>query len=149
MRHAHDRRPEITFEPDNEPAKQFVTDGVANHNIAATGCAAYYPVAHFLRESDGEVLGGLLGMIWGGWLYIKFVWVAEPVRGRGHARRLLETAEAYARKRGCSGVNLETFSFQARPLYEKLGYEVFGELKDYPPGHTLFFLRKRLSARMA
>ncbi len=135
----------ISFEPDNEPAKLFVTNGVDNHNIASTGHAAYYPVAYILKADDGEVLGGLLGSIWGGWLHIKFVWVAEPARGRGHARRLVEAAEAYARKRGCAGANLETFSFQARPLYEKLGYEAFGELKDFPPGHTLYFMKKRLA----
>jgi ribosomal protein S18 acetylase RimI-like enzyme len=134
----------ISFEPDNEAAKLFVTNGVDGHNIAVTGHSAYYPVSYFLKSDEGEVLGGLLGMVWGGWLHIKFVWVAEPVRGRGHARRLVAMAEAYARKRGCRGAFLETFSFQARPLYEKLGYSVFGEIKDYPPGHSQYFLSKRL-----
>jgi GNAT superfamily N-acetyltransferase len=132
----------ISFEPDNDAAKQFVTNGVDNHNIAVTGHSAYYPVRYFLRAADGEVLGGILGMIWGRWLHINFVWVAEPARGQGHATRLVETAEAYARKRGCIGAFLETFSFQARPLYEKLGYTLFGQIDDYPPGHTHFFLRK-------
>ena len=132
----------ISFEPDNEPARQFVTNGVDNHNIAATGHAAYYPVAYFLKSDEGEVLGGLLGMIWGSWLHIKFVWVAEPVRGKGHARRLVTTAEAYAKKRHCRGAFLETFSFQARPLYEKLGYSVFGQIDDNPPGHTFYFMSK-------
>lgn len=137
----------ITFEPDNEAAKLYVTDGVVSHNIAATGCAASYPVAYFLRGDDGEILGGLLGMVWGSWLYIKIVWVAEPVRGTGWAGRLLGHAETYALKRGCTAAHLETFSFQARPLYEKLGYEVFGTLEDYPPGHTFYFMRKKLQAK--
>src|SRR5579859_4815956 len=77
----------ITFEPDNEPAKVFVTNNLDNYNIAVTGCSAYYPVAYFLKSDEGEVRGGLLGMIWGGWLHIKYVWVAEQVRGKGHARR--------------------------------------------------------------
>ena len=134
----------ITFEPDNEPAKLFVTNNLDNYNIAVTGHSAYYPVAYFLKSDEGEVLGGLLGMIWGGWLHIKYVWVAEQVRGRGHARRLVATAEAYAKKRGAVGAFLETFSFQARPLYEKLGYSVFGQINDCPPGHTFFSLSKRL-----
>jgi GNAT superfamily N-acetyltransferase len=134
---------QITFEPDNESAKVFVTNSLDNHNIAATGHSAYYPVAYFLKSHEGEVLGGLLGLIWGGWLHIKYVWVAEPVRGKGYARRLVATAEAYAKKRGCRGVFLETFSFQAKPLYEKLGFSVFGQIDDYPPGHTQYFLSKR------
>src|SRR6516165_7091346 len=40
---------------------------------------------------------------------------------------------------------LDTFSFQARGFYEKLGYEEFGRL-DYPPGHHRHFLRKRLTS---
>ena len=139
----------ITFEPDNDAGKDFVTNGVVNHNIAATGCAANYPVAYLLRAEDGEILGGLLGMIWGRWLYIKIVWVAEPVRGQGWASRLLEAAETYALKRDCNAAHLETFSFQARPLYERLGYEVFGTLEDYPPGHTFYFMRKTLRAPSA
>jgi GNAT superfamily N-acetyltransferase len=91
-------------------------------------------------------MGGLLGEIWGGWLYISVLWVAEPARGRGHASRLLEAAEAYARRRGCIGIGLDTFSFQARPLYERHGYVVFGTQADYPPGHTRYFMEKRLGA---
>src|ERR1700683_3388610 len=108
----------ITFEPGNDSGKQYVTDGLGNYNIATTGHAAYYPVAYFLRDDDGEILGGLHGAIWGHWLYIKIVWVARPARGKGYARKLLESAEAYAVQRGCIGAHLETFSFQARPLYE-------------------------------
>ena len=53
--------------------------------------------------------------------------------------------EAEAIRRGCKGAYLDTFSYQARPFYEKLGYEVFGTLDDYPTGHQRFYMRKRLS----
>lgn len=134
----------ICFEPHNDGPKQFVVNGVDNHNIAVTGESAYYPVQYYLRGADDEVLGGLLGQIWGGWLHIKFVWVAPPARGKGHAAAMVGLAEDYARARGCHGAHLETFSFQARPLYERLGYKVFGQIDDYPPGHTNFFLKKML-----
>jgi GNAT superfamily N-acetyltransferase len=135
----------IVFEPENETAKQFVTNGLDNFNIAATGLAAYYPVGYFLRDKDGELLGGLHGGVWGDWLHIRILWIAEPARGKGHARALMASAEAYAKKRGCSGAFLDTFSFQARPLYEKLGYSVFGELEDCPTGHRHFFMKKMLA----
>ena len=64
-----------------------------------------------------------------------------------HGSQLLLSAEQYARERGCQSVHRETFSFQARPLYEKHGYEVFAQLEDFPPGHTKYFLRKRLVVR--
>ena len=40
---------------------------------------------------------------------------------------------------------LSTYSFQARPFYEKYGYEVVGEIPDHPPGHSLFFIEKMIA----
>ncbi len=134
----------ISFEPHNEAGAQHVTDGVVYHNIARTGHDTWYPVRYYLRGEADAILGGLLGHIWGRWLHINIVWVDHAARGKGHAKAMMIAAEEYARKRGCIGAHLETFSFQARPLYEKLGYEVFGQIDDYPPGHTNFFLKKRL-----
>jgi len=134
----------VDFEPFvDDGVRKFIDDGVDFHNLAATGLPAYHPANFVLRAEDGEVMGGLLGEIWGGWLHISTLWVAEPARGAGHASRLLEAAEAYARRRNCIGASLDTFSFQARPLYERHGYVVFGTQPDYPPGHTRYFMEKR------
>ena len=70
--------------------------------------------------------------------------MAQPLRGQGYGSRLLLAAEEEARTQGCRGVFLSTFSFQARPFYERFGYEVFGELADYPAGHALYFMQKTL-----
>ena len=125
-------------------AAEFVREHLNYYNVGVTGLSAYYPVHLFLRNGRGETLGGLLGGIWGGWLHISFLWVDEAVRGRGCATRLMDEAEAYARERHCRFVDLDTFSFQARPFYEKRGYEVFATVDDYPEGHKKFFLKKKL-----
>jgi ribosomal protein S18 acetylase RimI-like enzyme len=135
----------IVFDPDPTPAARETVDrGIALHNVAATREPDYYPLTFFLRDDAGEVLGGLLGDVWGGWLHVSNLWVARPVRRRGWARRLMRAAERHAIQRGAHDAWLETFSFQARPLYEQLGYAVFAQLDDFPPGHTKYFLRKRL-----
>ena len=59
-----------------------------------------------------------------------------------YGTRLLSDAHDYARARGAVGATLETYSFQARPFYERLGYELCGTIDGYPPGHAKFFLRK-------
>ena len=138
---------QIAFEPyADQGQKDIVINGVDYHNIAATGHAAYYPVGFYLRDGREEVLGGLLGEIWGGSLDVSHLWVAEAARGAGHGTRLLQAAERYAIERGCRGAFLGSFSFQAPAFYQKQGYEVFGVLEDHPPGHRMFLLRKRLAA---
>jgi hypothetical protein len=60
----------------------------------------------------------------------------------------MRRAENEARERGCCGALVDTFSFQARPFYERLGYRVIGTVADYPPGHACFFLSRRLDDRL-
>jgi hypothetical protein len=45
----------------------------------------------------------------------------------------MREVEAYARRRDCDGVFLDTFEYQALAFYEKLGYEQFGTLEGCPP----------------
>jgi GNAT superfamily N-acetyltransferase len=138
--------PTIVFDPyaaaDLRNVVQTIVD---NHNIALTGRAEWYPVAFFLKGEKGEVLGGLLGNIWASWLHVGTLGVAAPMRGRGLGRELMKQAELYAVERGCTNAFLDTFSFQKRPFYEKLGYHVFGTLENHPVGHQHHFLTKQLS----
>ena len=137
----------ICFEPHApESLRQHVRDHLDTFNVAVTGLSEYHSVSVFLRDDHDEVLGGCLGAIWGGWLSINFLWVAESLRGRGYGRQLLAAAERYAIERGCTRAWLTTFSFQAPEYYPKLGYETFAVLEDHPLGHRHHFLQKRLSA---
>src|SRR5262249_30704697 len=81
-------------------------------------------------------IAGLYGFTWGWMLEVKFVWVREDLRGRGHGRRMLEAAEAEARKRGCEHVWLDSYTFQAPTFYRQFGYQVFGSLDGFPPPQT-------------
>ena len=137
---------QLVYEPfPSDTLTRFLSDNVINVNFARTGVAAWHPVGYFLKNVRGEWLGGLTGYVWGGWLHVNFLWVTEALRGHRLGSRLMDAAEAFAAEHGCTGVTLETFSFQAPEFYRKRGYEVFGTLEDYPPGHTKLFLRKRLS----
>jgi GNAT superfamily N-acetyltransferase len=71
--------------------------------------------------------------------------VVAPMRGRGFGKDLMKHAELYAVERGCTDAFLDTFSFQAQPFYEKLGYRVFGMLDNHPAGHRHYFMTKRLT----
>jgi GNAT superfamily N-acetyltransferase len=122
----------------------FVRDGLALFNVAVTGDAYYSPLAIFLKDERGAMLGGALGHVWGGWLDLDTLWVAEPFRGQGYGAKLLRAAEDEARMQGCRGVFLTTFSFQAKPFYEKFGYEVVADIPGYPNGHSNHVLKEML-----
>jgi len=57
---------------------------------------------------------------------------------------LLGVIEAEAVRSGCRYAHLDTYSFEARPFYEKHGYSLFAALDDYPVGFRKYFLKKRL-----
>jgi GNAT superfamily N-acetyltransferase len=126
--------------------RRAVSESLDLFNVATTGLDACHAVSIFLRDPDDEIVGGLLGEIWGGWLHVSYLFVAAPFRGRGHAKALLARAERFAIERGCHHARLETFSFQAPGFYAKQGYEIFGTLDDHPPGHRHHFLKKALRA---
>jgi len=106
------------------------------------GHAPWRPLGVFIRDAE-TIAAGLSGETYGGWLFIKYVWVRDDLRGRGIGRELITQAEARALERNCHSAWLDTFSFQARGFYEKLGYEEFGTL-DYSPAHKRHFMKKRL-----
>lgn len=115
------------------------------HNMVVTGRRDYRPLGVFQRDpSSGEMLAGLYGFTWGGWLEVKFVWVRPDQRGRGLGRRLVETAEAEARARGCHSAWLDSYTFQAPGMYQRLGYRVFGRLQNFPDAAERVFLTRAL-----
>jgi GNAT superfamily N-acetyltransferase len=101
------------------------------------------PLAIFVRD-EAQIVAGLAGEAYYGWLFVRYRWVSDTLRGRGVGRKLMDRAEIRARERGCHSAWLDTFSFQARGFYEKLGYEEFGRL-DCPPDHHRHFMQKRLT----
>jgi GNAT superfamily N-acetyltransferase len=139
-------QPRIVFEPYASSAQRdFLEDIINRRNVAITGHDQWYPVAFFVKTDEGEILGGLLGMIWAKRLYVSILAVQKPFRGKGYGTELMRRAEQYAIERGGTAAWLSTFSFQARPFYERLGYALFGTLENYPEGHSLFFMTKRLT----
>jgi len=110
-----------------------------HHQIRVNGTQ---PLAIWLRDKGGEIVGGLTAETFWGWLSIDDLWLAGRLRGGGIGSEMLLLAEKEARMRGCTQAVLMTFEFQARDFYEKHGYRVIGELQDFPPGHSFFWMRK-------
>ncbi len=122
---------------------KFIVHGLVHYNCNRTGGYDSTPLTVRL-ENAGRCLGGLVGRTYWGWLHIETVWIEEQSRGLGLGERVVREAENEARRRGCHGAFLDTFDFQAKPFYEKMGYSTFGHLENFPSGHERYFMKKRL-----
>jgi GNAT superfamily N-acetyltransferase len=71
------------------------------------------------------------------------LWVKDT--GKGLGRSLIEKAEAYAKARGKIGILLDTYEFQAKHFYERLGFEVFGVIENAAGRYARYFMRKRIA----
>jgi GNAT superfamily N-acetyltransferase len=137
---------EITFQ-DEVSAQDLQTIEAAydRFTVAQIGEEGRKELAFFLRDEDDQVVGGIKGSYTNyGWLWVDMFWVSDEIRGKGYGSQLITKIEQEALKNGCRNAYLNSFSFQAVEFYKKLGYEVFGELEDFPEGHSVCCLRKSL-----
>jgi GNAT superfamily N-acetyltransferase len=140
--------PKIVVDESPDPGlRDAILQPLLDYNISQVGKATPEPVAVFLRDpGTGAVSGGLWGIVVADWLFVELLFVPEDCRSRGLGAALLREAEAIANRRGCVGIRLDTFTFQAPGFYAKQGYTVFGALDDHPRGHRRIYYYKRLSA---
>jgi GNAT superfamily N-acetyltransferase len=131
-------------EAGDDAIRSAIVRPLAAYNVEKTGRTDHRPLAVVIRNSDAEVIGGLWGRTAFGWLYVELLVVPESLRGKGIGTELMRRAEAEAARRGCRDAWLDTFEFQARGFYERLGYRCFGELADYPPGFSRYFMTRNL-----
>ena len=136
---------EVTLSADvSSDERAAVLDGLVAYNAEHGYPWPWIDLNFALHDGAGRVIGGIIAETNARWCFIKGLWVSAAYRGRGHGRQLLDAAEEAARARQCIGVYLDTYSFQARPFYERAGYTVFGVLPDLPPGGAKYYLAKRL-----
>jgi GNAT superfamily N-acetyltransferase len=130
-------------ESPSETDRNAVIAPLRAYNIRQAGDPRIRPVAILLTDEGGDHVGGFWGKLVYDWLFVELLAVPEEYRGGNYGTALMQGAERIARADNCVGIWLDTYEFQARGFYEKLGFEVFGALDDHPIGQKRFFLRKR------
>lgn len=129
-------------DPGPDDVQRLISSLVAWNSTVAPP-ERYRSLAVFAYETD-KLVGGAAGYTHWGWLFVSHLWVTDELRGDGLGSRLMREIESAAVRRGAGLAHLDTYDFQALGFYERLGYEQFAELKDYPHGHSRHFLKKRL-----
>ncbi len=104
----------------------------------------YLPLNFHIKDEQGNVIAGINALSCWQMLYISELYVDEKDRGKSIGRFLLHTVEVEAKAIGATLSHTDTFDWQAKGFYLKLGYEVFGVIEDCPKGHKRFFLKKQL-----
>lgn len=122
-----------------------VIKGLVAYNDAQAGKAKWKRHALSARDIKDAIRGGIVVVTHWNWGFIELLWVDERLRGTGIGSQLIAAGEALAKQRGAQHIYVDTFSFQGDGFYQRLGYEVYGTLDDFPPGHRRLWLRKDLT----
>ena len=128
----------------DKPEWGVIGGGIHNYNIQQAGDDKGQTMCFVIQGPDEEIVGGVIAAIHWEWLYIDLMWIKEEFRGLGYGQRLLKLVEEKGRELGAKNAYLDTFSFQALDFDQKYGYQVFGELQDFPAGHQRYYLTKQL-----
>jgi GNAT superfamily N-acetyltransferase len=132
-----------TTDVPEDTTRAAIAAPLAAYNRSAAGRWDARPLIIAIEDA-GRVVGGLWGRTAYDWLFVELLFVPEPLRRQGVGSDLMTRAEDEARARGCHHAWLDTFEFQARGFYERLGYACFSELEDYPSGFSRYFMKKAL-----
>ena len=126
---------------DNKYKKNLVR-GLVAYNDKSAPPENWEFIGFYALDDAGKLIGGVQGNFEWDWLFVKHLWVKDS--GKGIGRKLMEKAETYAKDKGKTGVLLDTFSFQAKPFYEKIGFMVFGTIEQAAGTHSRYFMMKRI-----
>ena len=133
----------MNFNPtDKEIA--FVNNALQKFNDEKVGPDNHELLNIVEYNNSGNIIAGILGGTYWGWMHIDILWVDENHRKQGLGTQLLKAAESEAINRGCHSVHVDTMSWQAPDFYKKHGYETISELNDIPSGNKKFHLIKKL-----
>ena len=128
-----------------QDAEMVLIEGLGNNILEHLGNVELgRTLKVFIRNRADQVVGGVIANCFGGWMYISLLWVEKNLRNLGYGTQLMHLVEAEAIKFGCQNAHVDTYSFEAGPFYERLGYDLFATLEDYPPGYRKYFYKKRL-----
>ncbi|MCW3465198.1 GNAT family N-acetyltransferase [Chitinophaga nivalis] len=131
----------------HQPDYDTVHEMLINYNLSKTAHlkdSNNEPLEIIARDDNNVVIGGIYGRSLWGTLMINYLVVAEGYRDQRIGQQLIAAAEQEAVKRNCQLISLNTYSFQALPFYEKMGFSQIGEEANPVLGITKHFLCKKV-----
>ena len=138
---------EITTTP-NEKDSKTISQGIIDFNNAKI--PNLEPIEDevnffvFVKDEYQKTIGGIRATCYWNTLHIELLWLSEACRGKGVGTKLIKKTEAFAKEQQCEKAFVETTSWQAKPFYEKNGYNLIATINNRPKGHASHYLTKEL-----
>jgi ribosomal protein S18 acetylase RimI-like enzyme len=127
-----------------EEDREAIFQGLLEYNLARIEDMNKKELGVYVNGETGKKVAGLIGETHGNWLFVKYLWVSEELRGQNIGSQLLSQAELTAKERGCKFAFLDTFGFQAPLFYKKQGYQEVFMLEEYPLTGKRYYFTKTL-----
>jgi GNAT superfamily N-acetyltransferase len=98
----------------------------------------------YLDEED-RLIAGMAGLAFWGRAYLQMAWVEASHRGKGLGKQLQEALDQHLISIACTGIDTDTFSFQALSFYLACGYREVGRTTGFKQQQIRYFLSKHYS----
>lgn len=92
----------------------------------------------FYAILDEQIIGGITAHKKMEWLDVDILFINEKFRKNRIGSKLVSKAVEYCQKEKLIGMHLYTLDFQAKGFYEKQGFKLIAEIKDWPKGITRY-----------
>jgi GNAT superfamily N-acetyltransferase len=136
--------PRLQVETRHTAAKKAITKGLEAFNRQAISYTSGRLVSVTLRDDSDGIIGGATGRSRGPTAFLELLWIDDSHKGKGSGTKLLAAFEDQCRRFGATQIYLDTYSFQAKPFYEKQGYRELGRIEGYFDGVDRYWMIKAL-----
>lgn len=92
----------------------------------------------FYATNNDEIIGGIVVYEKMQWIAVDTLFIDEKYRKQKIGSKLISKLIEYCKENNLIGIHLTTMDFQAKGFYEKQGFELVSEIKDWPKGVTRF-----------
>lgn len=134
----------ILYQEELEPAhKKLILEGLnQNARLEKDLGKNNGSFAFIIQNEKQKFLGGIQGFYYYGCFYIDLLFVINEARGKGYGSQLMQKAEELAKTRECLFMAVNTMDFEAKPFYEKHGFEIEFTRNGFEKNSEMYFFRK-------
>jgi len=125
---------------------EFIDDSIVVFNrqqLLPTNKAFFYDINRVIKDSKGNIIAGIAATVfqWND-LHIHGLWASKEYLQENIKDKLINHIEKELKDYGGHLIWLETYDSEAKDMYVKNGYEVFGVLEDYSVDCRAYYLKK-------